>query len=85
MFHGELTAALILYAYDKPDLNAVDHAVRMVLNYQASLEQPCTIRHLSKSSHRSWRNNRHRSWWPFWPETSPTSWWVQVRRIPSKK
>ena len=40
MFHGELTAALILYAYDKPDLNAVDHAVRMVLNYQASLEQP---------------------------------------------
>ena len=40
MFQGELTAALILYAYDKPDLSAVDHAVRMVLNYQASLEQP---------------------------------------------
>ena len=40
MFPGELTAALILYAYDKPDLSAVDHAVRMVLNYQASLAQP---------------------------------------------
>ena len=40
MFHGELTAALIVYAYERPDLNAVDHAVRMVLNYQASLEQP---------------------------------------------
>jgi hypothetical protein len=40
MFQGELTAALILYGYDKPDLGAVDHAVRMVLNYQASLEQP---------------------------------------------
>ena len=40
MFHGELTAALILYAYDKADLISVDHAVRMVLNYQASLEQP---------------------------------------------
>ena len=26
MFHGELTAALILYAYDKPDLSAVDPA-----------------------------------------------------------
>ena len=40
MFKGELTAALILYAYDAVDLDAVDHAVRIVLNYQASLEQP---------------------------------------------
>ena len=40
MFQGELTAALILYGYDKPDLGAVDHAVRMVLTSQASLEQP---------------------------------------------
>ena len=40
MFQGELTAALILYAYENPDLGEVDHAVRMVLNYQASLQQP---------------------------------------------
>ena len=40
MFQGQLTAALLLYAYDKTDLPSVDHAVRVVLNYQASLEQP---------------------------------------------
>ena len=40
MFRGQLTAALLLYAYDKTDLSSVDHAVRVVLNYQASLEQP---------------------------------------------
>ena len=40
MFQGQLTAALLLYAYNKADLSSVDHAVRVVLNYQASLEQP---------------------------------------------
>lgn len=40
MFKGELTASLMLYAYDAPELEAVDHAVRIVLNYQASLEEP---------------------------------------------
>jgi hypothetical protein len=30
----------MLYAYDAPDLGAVDHAVRIVLNYQASLLEP---------------------------------------------
>jgi len=42
MFKGELTASLMLYAYDAPDLGAVDHAVRIVLNYQASLKEPLT-------------------------------------------
>ena len=40
MFSGELTAALLLLAYEKDDLDVVDHAVRMVLNYQASLQAP---------------------------------------------
>ena len=40
MFSGELTAALLLLAYEENDLDVVDHAVRMVLNYQASLEAP---------------------------------------------
>lgn len=40
MFKGELTASLMLYAYDAPDLDAIDDAVRIVLNYQASLDQP---------------------------------------------
>ena len=40
MFSGELTAALLLLAYEEDDLDVVDHAVRMVLNYQASLEAP---------------------------------------------
>ena len=39
MFSGELTAALLLLAYED-DLDVVDHAVRMVLNYQASLQAP---------------------------------------------
>ena len=38
MFSGELTAALVLFAYQHSDLGAVDHAARIVLNYQASLE-----------------------------------------------
>ena len=40
MFSGELTAALLVFAYDQADLSELDHAVRMVLNYQASLEEP---------------------------------------------
>ena len=40
MFSGELTAALVLLAYEEDDLGVVDHAVRMVLNFQASLEAP---------------------------------------------
>ncbi len=40
MFSGELTAALVLLAYEEDDLDVVDHAVRMVLNYQASLQAP---------------------------------------------
>ena len=40
MFSGELTAALLLLAYEEDDLGAVDHAVRMILNYQASFEAP---------------------------------------------
>lgn len=40
MFQGELTAALLIYAYDKDDLTQVDHAVRMVLNFQAFLAEP---------------------------------------------
>ena len=40
MFSGELTAALVLLAYEEDDLGPVDHAVRVVLNYQASLEAP---------------------------------------------
>lgn len=40
MFKGELTAALMIFAYDAQDLGTVDHAVRIVLNYQASLEEP---------------------------------------------
>ena len=40
MFKGELTAALMLYAYEAADLSSVDHSVRIVLNYQASLEEP---------------------------------------------
>ena len=41
MFSGELlTAALMLFAYDRNDINLVDPAVRAVLNYQASLEGP---------------------------------------------
>ena len=32
----ELTAALVLFAYQHSDLGAVDHAARIVLNYQAS-------------------------------------------------
>ena len=38
MFSGELTAALMLFAYDRNDINLVDPAVRAVLTYQASLE-----------------------------------------------
>ena len=40
MFSGELTAALMLFAYDRNDINLVDPAVRAVLTYQASLEGP---------------------------------------------
>lgn len=44
MFQGELTASLMLHAYaaleDGGRLESMDHGVRMVLNYQASLEQP---------------------------------------------
>ena len=40
MFSGALTAALLLLAYEEDDLDVVDDAVRMVLNYQASLEAP---------------------------------------------
>lgn len=42
MFSGELTAALVLFAYERSDLGAVDHAARIVLNFQASLEAPLT-------------------------------------------
>ena len=40
MFSGELTAALVLFAYEQSDLGALDHAARIVLNFQASLETP---------------------------------------------
>ena len=40
MFSGELTAALILYACGRTDMSEVDHAVRVVLNYQASFVEP---------------------------------------------
>ena len=45
MFRGELTAALVLFAYQHSDLGAVDHAARIVLNYQASLEAPLAHEH----------------------------------------
>ena len=40
MFSGELTARLMMFAYAHADLGAVDHAARIVLNFQASLEAP---------------------------------------------
>ena len=40
MFSGELTAGLLKMGYQRDDLPKLDHAVRIVLNYQASLLEP---------------------------------------------
>ena len=40
MFTGALTRSLLRLAYLAPDLDKVDHNVRLVLNYQASLIEP---------------------------------------------
>lgn len=40
MFAAALSARLIDFAYGKPDLQKVDSAVRAILVYQGSLEEP---------------------------------------------
>ena len=40
MFTSELSAALLTFAYQQPEIDQVDRAVRMVLTYQGSLLEP---------------------------------------------